>query len=83
MKSATLSAFHRMFRNAWLWGAIGLVVALQVAVVQLPVMQAAFTTEPLSAQQWLVCVGMASVVLWAQEVVKLVERRLAPESTPI
>ncbi|MGA8046057.1 MAG: cation-translocating P-type ATPase [Dermatophilaceae bacterium] len=77
-RSATLSAFHRMFRNPWLWGAIGLVVVLQVAVVHLPFMQAAFTTEPLSAQQWLVCVGMASVVLWAQEVVKLVERRLSP-----
>jgi potassium/sodium efflux P-type ATPase len=76
-RSATQSAFHRMFRNPWLWSAIGLVVALQVGVVHLPFMQAAFTTEPLTLQQWLVCVGMASVVLWAQEVVKLVERRLA------
>lgn len=81
-RSATLSAFHRMFRNPWLWGAIGLVVVLQVAVVHLPFMQAAFTTEPLTAQQWLVCVGMASVVLWAQEVVKFVERRLSRGSTP-
>jgi Ca2+-transporting ATPase len=79
-RSATQSAFHRMFRNPWLWGAIGLVVVLQVAVVQLPFMQAAFTTDPLSGRQWLVCVAMASVVLWAQEVVKLVERRFWSES---
>ncbi|KAB7745670.1 HAD-IC family P-type ATPase [Nostocoides sp. F2B08] len=81
-RSATQSAFHRMFRNPWLWSAIGLVVALQLAVVHLPFLQAAFTTEPLTFEQWLVCVGMASVVLWAQEVVKLVERWASPEPTP-
>ena len=81
-RSATQSAFHRMFRNPWLWSAIGLVVALQLAVVHLPFLQAAFTTEPLTLEQWLFCVGMASVVLWAQEVIKLVERWVSREPTP-
>ncbi|MFN2318446.1 MAG: cation-translocating P-type ATPase [Dermatophilaceae bacterium] len=75
-RSATASAFYRMFHNPWLWGAIALVVALQVVVVHVPFMQHAFTTVPLTGTQWLVCLAMASVVLWAQEVVKLVERRL-------
>ena len=73
-RSAAQSSFHRMFRNPWLWAAIGLVVALQVLVVHVPVMQQAFTTVPLTGTQWLVCLAMASVVLWAQEVVKLAQR---------
>ncbi|WP_289020056.1 cation-translocating P-type ATPase [uncultured Ornithinimicrobium sp.] len=73
-RSAAQSSFHRMFRNPWLWAAIGLVVVLQVVVVHVPVMQQAFTTVPLTGMQWLVCLAMASVVLWAQEVVKLAQR---------
>ncbi|MGC5583368.1 cation-translocating P-type ATPase [Ornithinimicrobium sp. W1665] len=76
-RSAAQSSFHRMFRNPWLWAAIGLVVALQVVVVHVPVMQHAFTTVPLSGLQWLVCLAMASVVLWAQEVVKIAHRAWA------
>jgi P-type Ca2+ transporter type 2C len=81
-RSATQSAFHRMFRNPWLWGAIGLVVALQVAVVHVPVMQHAFTTVPLTGEQWVVCVAMASVVFWAQEVVKLGQRLASRRAGP-
>ena len=73
-RSAAQSSFHRMFRNPWLWGAIALVVALQVVVVHVPVMQEAFTTVALTGTQWLVCVAMASVVLWGQELVKLGQR---------
>ncbi|MFK5633355.1 MULTISPECIES: cation-translocating P-type ATPase [unclassified Ornithinimicrobium] len=73
-RSATQSSFHRMFRNPWLWAAIGLVVVLQIVVVHVPVMQQAFTTVPLTGMQWLVCLAMASVVLWAQEIVKFAHR---------
>ena len=38
-------------------------------------MQQAFTTVGLTGMQWLICVAMASVVLWAQEVVKLAQRQ--------
>ena len=54
--------------------ALALVVALQVVVVHVPVMQEAFTTVALTGTQWLVCVAMASVVLWGQELVKLGQR---------
>jgi P-type Ca2+ transporter type 2C len=73
-RSETTTAFHRMFSNRWLWVAIGVVFLLQVAVVHLPVLNVAFSTEPLSLGQWLVCLAMASVVLWVGELRKLITR---------
>jgi Ca2+-transporting ATPase len=70
-RSAMSSAFRGMLSNRWLLGAVALAVALQVAVVSLPVLQVAFGTAPLDATHWLVCVAMASVVLWAEELRKL------------
>ena len=75
-RSERTSAFHRLFTNRFLWGAVALSLALQVAVVQAPFLNDAFDTTPLSAGDWLVCVALASVVLWAVEGKKLVERRL-------
>ncbi len=74
-RSETRSAFHRFFANRWLWAAIGLSALLQVAVVQLPVLNTALTTTPLSLSQWLVCTAMASTVLWVSEIRKLILRR--------
>jgi magnesium-transporting ATPase (P-type) len=76
-RSATVSAFHAAFSNRWLWAAVALSAALQVAVVHLPFLNLAFGTVPLSASQWGVCVVMASGVLWFGEVRKLVRRNLA------
>ena len=70
------SAFRRLFTNRWLWGAIALSALLQVAVVQLPFLNDAFDTAPLGRHEWLISLGLASVVLWAGEAKKLVERRL-------
>ena len=75
-RSATTSAFRHLFVNQWLWGAIGLSLVLQVAVVHLEVLNIAFNTVPMSAGQWLVCAGMASVVLWVSELRKLVLRAM-------
>jgi magnesium-transporting ATPase (P-type) len=76
-RSLTASALSRMFGNRWLWAAAVLAVALQVAVVQVPWLQAAFGTAALDGWHWLACVGMASVVLWAEELRKLAVRLLA------
>jgi len=46
-------------------------------VVHLPVLNEAFGTAPLSPTQWAVCVALASVVLWAGELRKLVLRARA------
>jgi Ca2+-transporting ATPase len=75
-RSDTESAFHGLFHNAWLWGALALSILLQVAVVSLPFLQHAFDTVPLRAGDWLVCTGVASSVLWLRELSKLVQRGL-------
>ncbi|WP_020014879.1 cation-translocating P-type ATPase [Promicromonospora sukumoe] len=73
-RSETTSAFHRMFAGRWLWAAIGLGVVLQVAVVEVPFLQVAFGTAGLDLAHWAVAVGMASAVLWFDEVRKLLWR---------
>ena len=50
-RSETVTAFHRLFANRWLWGAIALSTALQVAVVHTPFLNEAFTTAPLSLER--------------------------------
>ena len=55
-------------------------VALQVAVVQRPVPQRARSARRRSAiGDWLVCVGLASIVLWADEAKKVLERLMGRE----
>ncbi len=71
-RSDERSAFRGLFSNLWLWLAVGLSLALQVAVVYVPFLQQAFRTVPLSAFDWLVCAGVASTVLWLMELRKLV-----------
>ncbi|MTB87049.1 cation-translocating P-type ATPase [Aeromicrobium senzhongii] len=76
-RSETTSAFHGLFRNGWLWGAIGLGIVLQFAVVEVPFLQVAFGTGSLDLVHWGVCTALASVVLWYDEVRKLVIRAAA------
>lgn len=80
-RSETTSAFHLVFANRWLWGSVALAVALQVAVVEMPLLQGAFGTTSLDAAHWAVCVGMASLVLWFDELRKLAGRVLARRQT--
>lgn len=75
-RSETTSVFSHLFTNAWLWGAIGFSVLLQIAVVHLAFFNIAFGTVALSLSQWLLCVAMASVVLWVSESKKLASRVL-------
>ena len=70
-RSDTRSAFAHLFLNPWLWGAITLSLLLQVAVVNLDFLNLAFGTVPLTFDQWLLCAGMASAVLWFSELRKL------------
>jgi hypothetical protein len=44
--------------------------------VHVPFLNAAFDTTPLAAGEWLICVGLASLVLWADELKKLLGRAL-------
>jgi len=81
-RSETVTAFQRLFTNRWLWGAIALSAALQVAVVHVPLLNDAFSTEPLTLDQWLTCAALASVVLWASELRKLALRRIGTARQP-
>ncbi len=78
-RSDRSSARRGLFTNGWLWGAVGLSVLLQAAVVHVPWLNQAFDTVPLSAGQWSICTALASSVLWAVELKKLIGRRLAPK----
>jgi magnesium-transporting ATPase (P-type) len=76
-RSETSSAFHGLFTNPWLWGSLLLGAALQVAVVEAPFLQVAFGTASLDLTHWAACIGLASVVLWYDELRKLIHRRHA------
>lgn len=67
-RAATLS-------NRKLWVALGGVLVLQAGVTHVGFMQRLFDTTSISAVQWLVCIGVASTVLLAEELRKLVKRR--------
>jgi len=77
-RSDEQSAFHGLFRNPWLWGAVGLSLALHVAVIYVPFMQRAFSTTNLEPRDWLYCAAVASCVLWIRELSKVFTRRLEP-----
>ena len=71
------SAFHAPFANRWLWLAVLGSAALQVLVVHVPFLQRAFRTVPLAPGDWVVCLAVASSVLWAMELKKLALRVVA------
>jgi len=71
-RSDEQSAFVHLFTNRWLWTAMGVSVALQVAVVHVPGLQRAFGTVGLNGKDWLYCLMVASSVLWVREISKLV-----------
>ena len=75
-RSPDASAFRHMFANPWLWGAVSLSLLLQLAVVHIAFLNIAFATVPLDPGQWLVCVAMASAVLWFSELRKWLRRTL-------
>jgi len=77
-RSDRTSAFRGLFTNRWLWAAIALSLLLQVLVVHVPLLNRAFGTTPLSATDWGLCAALASLVLWADELKKLVVRPAAP-----
>ena len=78
-RSETTSAFKNLFVNPWLWGAVALSALLQVAVINVSFLNLAFGTVPLTLDQWLTCLGMASLVLVYSEARKLVMRLWMPK----
>lgn len=77
-RSDTQSGLTQVFSNRWLLAAIGLSLALQIAVVQIPVFHQPFGTTALSLADWMIAAGFASSVLWVGEARKWVLRRTTP-----
>ena len=77
-RSDQRSAFHGIFRNRWLWAAVGLSLALHAAVIYMPFLRRAFSTASLGLSDWLYCVVVASSVLWLRELSKVVARASHP-----
>ena len=75
-RSDRQSAFHHLFTNRYLWAALGC-RSPQVAVVQLSSLNKPFSTTPLDTHHWLICIGLASIVLWADEA----KSRTTPDET--
>jgi len=73
-RSDERSAFVGLFVNAWLWAALAAAIVLQVAVVNVPMLQRAFGTVALSSHDWVFCTLVASSVLWLREASKLAAR---------
>lgn len=76
-RSDERSAFEGLFRNHWLWAATGLSIALHVAVIHASFLQNAFSTVALTVRDWLVCIAVASSVLWLREGAKYFTRAIA------
>jgi P-type Ca2+ transporter type 2C len=76
-RSERVSAFRGLFTNRWLWAAIALSLVLQLLVIYVPLLNRAFGTTPLSIGDWALCVALASAVLWADELKKLIVRWVA------
>jgi P-type Ca2+ transporter type 2C len=77
-RSDRTSAFHGLFTNRWLWTALAGSLALQIAVVEVPALNEAFDTTPLTPVEWVLCATLASVVLWVGELRKLIARTREP-----
>jgi Ca2+-transporting ATPase len=82
-RSDRLTVFRRQtFANDKLWIALAAVLALQVVVTHVGFAQGLFDTTSISGVQWLVCIAVASSVLWLEELRKLAVRiraRRAPQ----
>ncbi len=74
-RSDRVTAFVRPFENRILWASIGVTLLLQIAVVHLDALQRAFDTASLSPSEWLIAGGLASTVLWVDELRKFVVAR--------
>ncbi|MDP2630629.1 MAG: HAD-IC family P-type ATPase, partial [Candidatus Uhrbacteria bacterium] len=74
-RTETTSIFRsNPFSNLYLVGALGIVITLQLAALYTPILQNILHTVPLNGSDWLICIGIASLVVVAEELRKLIVR---------
>ncbi|GEO96740.1 cation-translocating P-type ATPase [Kocuria turfanensis] len=82
VRSDTRSVFSaRTFTNGAIWVALTAVVVLQIAVVHAPVLQDLFGTTGLTGAQWLTAVAIGSLILWPEELRKLLAAAPRPAAS--
>jgi Ca2+-transporting ATPase len=76
VRSDTASVFSAAtLTNSRLWLSLAAVVSLQVCVVHVDWFQDLFDTTSINATEWMVCIAVASSVLWVEEIRKLLVSR--------
>ena len=76
VRSDSRSVFSRLtFTNKALWISLASVLLLQIAVTHVGFMQSLFDTMSITFAQWMICVAVASSVLWVEEIRKFIVRR--------
>jgi P-type Ca2+ transporter type 2C len=77
-RSRRRSAFIGFFDNKWLLVAIAVALGTHILVIYMPLLQTAFHTVALSAQDWVVTAVVSSSLLIAMEIAKFFLRNLRP-----
>ena len=76
VRSESETVFRRQtLTNRHLWWALGLVIALQVAVTHVGALQRLFDLTSISLTQWFVCAAVASSIVVVEELRKMLVRR--------
>lgn len=70
-------SFFRMnfFTNKFLLAATAIVISLQALAVYNPLFQRILHTVPLTASEWLLCIAVATSIIWVEEIRKFFYRR--------
>jgi Ca2+-transporting ATPase len=77
-RSRRRSAFIGFFDNKWLLVAIAIALGTHILVIYMPLLQTAFHTVALSAQDWVVTAVVSSSLLIAMEIAKVFLRSVRP-----
>lgn len=78
VRSPRFSAFKGMFRNKYLFGAIGIVASMMLVVLEVPALHGIFHLAPLTLNQWLCVIVLAILPLPVVESVKCIRRATKP-----
>jgi magnesium-transporting ATPase (P-type) len=82
-ESATRSVFRLgILKNRWLAGGLAVAVSLQIAVLEIPALQKAIHTVPLTLWELSQLAALASTVLLFEEARKAAARRQTPRDRP-
>jgi Ca2+-transporting ATPase len=75
MRSGRDSLFKiGVFSNRLMVGAVMLTVVLQLVIIYVPLFQGVFSTEPLTVEQLLICLGASAIVFIILEIYKWLKR---------